>query len=242
MATITLPDFTAGSYLVLATRKGIIKKTPLEQFERVRSTGIRAITIDPDDELAWVDVSTGSDDIIIATSQGKIARFHEGEIAGHGSRRRRRHRHPAGARGRLRGRHERGPAGHRPAGADRDRLRQARPAQRVPADAPRLAGRPADQPGGSQDRPRRGRPAGDRRRRGAAAHLAPAARSSGPTSGPSTASTPRPAASSRCASTRATGSWGSPRSVQDLRSRTAWATMAPPKRPGQSPAGPGSGG
>jgi DNA gyrase subunit A len=80
MATITLPDFTAGSYLVLATRKGIIKKTPLEQFDRVRSTGIRAITIDADDELAWVDVSTGTDDIIIATSQGKIARFHEGEI------------------------------------------------------------------------------------------------------------------------------------------------------------------
>jgi DNA gyrase subunit A len=80
VAPITLPDFTAGSYLVLATRKGIIKKTPLEQFERVRSTGIRAITIEPDDELAWVDVSTGSDDIIIATSQGKIARFHENEI------------------------------------------------------------------------------------------------------------------------------------------------------------------
>ena len=39
--------------------EGIIKKTPLEQFERVRSTGIRAITIDDDDELAWVDVSTG---------------------------------------------------------------------------------------------------------------------------------------------------------------------------------------
>ena len=84
MATIMLPDFTAGSYLVLATRQGIIKKTPLEQFERVRSTGIRAITIDPDDELAWVDVSTGSDDIIIATSQGKIARFHESEIRGMG--------------------------------------------------------------------------------------------------------------------------------------------------------------
>ena len=44
MATITLPDFKAGSYLVLATRKGIVKKTPLEQFEKVRSSGIRAIT------------------------------------------------------------------------------------------------------------------------------------------------------------------------------------------------------
>src|SRR6185503_19239972 len=61
MATIVLKDFKAGSYLVLATRRGKIKKTPLEQFERVRSTGIRAITIDEKDELAWVDVSTGDD-------------------------------------------------------------------------------------------------------------------------------------------------------------------------------------
>ncbi len=80
MATIVLKDFTAGSYLVLATRRGKIKKTPLEQFERVRSTGIRAITIDDKDELAWVDVSTGDDDVIIATAQGKIARFHETDV------------------------------------------------------------------------------------------------------------------------------------------------------------------
>src|SRR5512135_1949877 len=80
MATITLPDFTPGSYLVLATRHGIIKKTPLEQFEKVRSSGIRAITINPDDELAWVDVSTGHDDVIIATALGKIARFSESEV------------------------------------------------------------------------------------------------------------------------------------------------------------------
>ncbi len=80
MATITLKDFTAGSYLVLATRRGKVKKTPLEQFERVRSTGIRAITIDDKDELAWVDISSGDDDVIIATSQGKIARFHETDV------------------------------------------------------------------------------------------------------------------------------------------------------------------
>jgi DNA gyrase subunit A len=80
MATITLKDFTAGSYLVLATRRGKVKKTPLEQFDRVRSTGIRAITIDDKDELAWVDVSTGNDDVIIATSLGKIARFHETDV------------------------------------------------------------------------------------------------------------------------------------------------------------------
>ncbi|MEK6719166.1 MAG: DNA gyrase subunit A [Chloroflexota bacterium] len=80
MATIMLPDFKAGSYLVLATRRGIVKKTPLEQFERVRSSGIRAITINDEDELAWVDVSTGHDDVIIATAKGKLARFAEAEV------------------------------------------------------------------------------------------------------------------------------------------------------------------
>jgi DNA gyrase subunit A len=80
VATIVLPDFEPGHYLVMATRRGIIKKTPLEQFERVRSTGIRAISIHDNDELAWVDVSGGDDDIIIATAQGMLARFEEDEV------------------------------------------------------------------------------------------------------------------------------------------------------------------
>jgi DNA gyrase subunit A len=80
VATIVLPNFEPGHYLVMATRKGIIKKTPLEQFERVRATGIRAITINDDDELAWVDVSGGDDDIILATAQGMLARFEEDEV------------------------------------------------------------------------------------------------------------------------------------------------------------------
>jgi DNA gyrase subunit A len=80
VATITLPEFAEGSYLVMATRRGIIKKTSLEQFERVRSTGIRAITIDEGDELAWVDVSSGEDDVILATAQGMLAKFHEAEV------------------------------------------------------------------------------------------------------------------------------------------------------------------
>jgi DNA gyrase subunit A len=80
MATITLSDFNAGKFLVMATRNGIVKKSPLEQFEKVRSSGIIAITIAPDDELAWVDVATGKDDVIVATAQGKIARFPEKEV------------------------------------------------------------------------------------------------------------------------------------------------------------------
>jgi DNA gyrase subunit A len=80
VATIVLPNFEPGHYLVMATRRGHIKKTPLEQFERVRSTGIRAITIHDNDELAWVDVSSGADDVILATSQGMLARFDEDEV------------------------------------------------------------------------------------------------------------------------------------------------------------------
>ncbi len=79
-ATLVVPDFGAGKYLVMATRRGVVKKTPLEQFERVRSSGIRAITLADDDELAWVDVATGRDDVIIATALGKLARFAETEV------------------------------------------------------------------------------------------------------------------------------------------------------------------
>ncbi len=79
-ATLVVPDFKAGKYLVMATRRGVIKKTPLEQFEKVRSSGIRAITLADDDELAWVDVATGRDDVIIATALGKLARFAETEV------------------------------------------------------------------------------------------------------------------------------------------------------------------
>jgi DNA gyrase subunit A len=80
LATVTLPHFETGHNLVLATVKGIIKKTPIEKFERVRATGIRALTVADDDKLAWVAVSSGEDDIIIATAMGRIARFHEEEV------------------------------------------------------------------------------------------------------------------------------------------------------------------
>ena len=79
-ATLVVPDFKAGRYLVMATRRGMVKKTPLEQFEKVRSSGIRAITLADGDELAWVDVAAGRDDVIIATVLGKLARFAETEV------------------------------------------------------------------------------------------------------------------------------------------------------------------
>ena len=183
-----------------------------------------------DDELAWVDVSTGEDDVIIATAQGKLARFSEGEVRAMG-------RDAAGVIGIRLARkgdsvvgHERRPARERPPRPDRDRLRQARAADRVPAQASRRPGRRADQPRGPQDRRRRRRPAGHRGGRGAPPHQRrrPGHPDRDQHDQPLLAAAP--AASSSCASPRATGSWPSPRSAPDLRSRTAWATMANPER------------
>ena len=80
LAVVTIPDFEKGANLVMATRKGMIKKTPIEQFERVRATGIRAITVSEGDDLAWVEVSSGRDEIVLATAEGRIARFSEAEV------------------------------------------------------------------------------------------------------------------------------------------------------------------
>jgi DNA gyrase subunit A len=80
LAVITIPNFEKGHFLVMATRQGIIKKTPIEQFEKVRSSGIRAITVREGDELAWVVVASGEDEILLTTALGKVARLHEREV------------------------------------------------------------------------------------------------------------------------------------------------------------------
>jgi len=79
VATVVLSNFDAGSYLAFSTKRGIVKKTALEQFEKVRSSGIIAITLDKGDELAQVITTSGQDDLILATRQGRICRFHEKE-------------------------------------------------------------------------------------------------------------------------------------------------------------------
>ena len=134
LSVLTTPDFEKGHNLVMATRRGMIKKTPIEQFEKVRSSGIRAITVNEGDELAWV---------------GRVGRP-----------RRHRHRHRPGPdralrrgarcgrwaadaagvigirlarEGDLRGGHERRRTGRRHPRPDRDRLRQARRPGRLPA-------------------------------------------------------------------------------------------------------------
>jgi DNA gyrase subunit A len=74
---MAVKDFSGGSYLVLATRKGKIKRTPLSQFAQVRANGLIALGIEESDELAWVRMSSGEQDVIIVTAQGKSIRFKE---------------------------------------------------------------------------------------------------------------------------------------------------------------------
>lgn len=69
-----------SGYLVLVTKKGLIKKTPLQDFENVRRTGIWAIKLKTDDRLANVELSSGEDEIIITTSLGQSIRFKEKDI------------------------------------------------------------------------------------------------------------------------------------------------------------------
>ena len=81
VATIlSLRDFEEGKYLVMATKKGIIKKSKLELYSNPRATGIIGLTIQDRDELIAVRVTTGEHDIFLTTRKGKSIRCHENEF------------------------------------------------------------------------------------------------------------------------------------------------------------------
>jgi DNA gyrase subunit A len=79
-AIISLPVFDSGHYLVMATRRGMIKKTSLEDYAKIRANGLIAINLVDGDELQWVGLSDGQNDIIVATRKGQAARFRESEV------------------------------------------------------------------------------------------------------------------------------------------------------------------
>ena len=81
VATIlSLRDFEEGKYLVMATKKGIIKKSKLELYSHPRATGIIGLKIQDRDELIAVRVTTGEHDIFLTTRKGKSIRCHENEF------------------------------------------------------------------------------------------------------------------------------------------------------------------
>lgn len=76
---IPVRAFAADKYLIAATKNGIVKKTGLVSYSRPRKGGIRAITLDPGDELVDVKITSGDDDIVLASAQGMAVRFHENQ-------------------------------------------------------------------------------------------------------------------------------------------------------------------
>ena len=78
-AVIPMPA-EGGGYIAMATRKGLIKKTALEEFSNIRKVGKIAIKINEGDELISVQFTTGSDELIIASKEGKCIRFSESAV------------------------------------------------------------------------------------------------------------------------------------------------------------------
>lgn len=74
---IKVSDYDEEHFLVMVTRKGIIKRTQLSQYRNVRKGGLIAIGLDEDDELAWVRQTNGESELIIATKNGMAIRFNE---------------------------------------------------------------------------------------------------------------------------------------------------------------------
>lgn len=67
-------------FITLTTRKGLIKKTAVKLFDNIRQNGIIAISLNSDDELVWGKLTSGSDDILLISQQGKCIRFSEEEV------------------------------------------------------------------------------------------------------------------------------------------------------------------
>lgn len=79
-AFITVKEFNKENYLIMATRKGMIKKTVLSAYGNPRRDGINAIKINQGDELIEVKLTDGSSDVILATTRGMAIRFNESEV------------------------------------------------------------------------------------------------------------------------------------------------------------------
>jgi len=71
---------TSDGNLIMVTKKGLVKKTSLKGFDNVRRTGIIAIGLKKDDQLNWVRLSPGGDDVIITTALGQSIRFQEAKV------------------------------------------------------------------------------------------------------------------------------------------------------------------
>ena len=79
-AMIPIKEYNHGDYLVMATKKGLVKKTPIEEYSNVRKTGLAAITLREDDELIEVKITNNDFDVFMITKQGLCIRFNEKDV------------------------------------------------------------------------------------------------------------------------------------------------------------------
>ncbi len=79
-AFIPLPKEIEGKYVMFVTRRGLVKKTELGQFENVRANGIIAINLEEGDELIGVRITDGNQEVVLSTREGQAIRFKEEEV------------------------------------------------------------------------------------------------------------------------------------------------------------------
>ena len=79
-AIVLTREFSDTEFLLFCTRKGTVKKTALSQYSNPRSNGIKAIKVEEGDELMDVQVTAGSNDVVLATRHGLSVRFHESDV------------------------------------------------------------------------------------------------------------------------------------------------------------------
>ena len=79
-AVIPIKEYTEGHYLFMATKNGIVKKTPITDYANVRKTGLAAITLREDDELIEVKKTDNEQDIFLVTKYGQCIRFNEKDV------------------------------------------------------------------------------------------------------------------------------------------------------------------
>jgi DNA gyrase subunit A len=79
-AVLPVKDFTRGGFVLMATARGVVKKTPLDEFSRPRTSGIIAVDLAEDDQLVGVDLTDGERDVMLFASDGKMIRFAERQV------------------------------------------------------------------------------------------------------------------------------------------------------------------
>lgn len=76
-SVININKADKAANLIMCTIRGVVKKTPFDQYQNVRSSGLIAINLDDGDELKWTRMTSGDNEVVISTSQGQAIRFHE---------------------------------------------------------------------------------------------------------------------------------------------------------------------